>query len=567
MIVRFILLVLFAVAALALLTVESARHPFIVAVPFLVLVFAVLFYRTMLGRRAQVRRRARALRWRIRLRLRPGPGYASLAELWFRWGRFAALGYGGRSRPGLRLLHRLTRPTTHYAVRYGRAQYGRRAYGREEDQTLILSPPRVGKSGLLADWILSHVGPLLCTTTRGDLYELTAAARAGQGPVDVFNPQGVAGLRSTFTWDMLGVCGDVLTAYRMSQWLTGGVVGRAGHGDLEWFEKKGDIALGALLWAAAQGGYSIADVYRWVLLDGHQRALNVLANHPGSSREMLAIARRAFSDNRTHDSIRATMELSLAWAAVPQLAAAVTPGRAQGFDLDRFLTLSGSVYLVASGDEDSPLTPLFRAFASWLHYSAGLEGTLTPAGRLYMPLFEALDELAVICPVDLPSMLADSAGKGIRIAAVAHSTSQLADRWGEQGGKTIWALCGTKILFGGISDPQTLKDVSELCGSVIIARDDSPINALPVAPPDLLRTLPAGRALIFRTNLLPVVVKTRPAWKRLSYRFGRRAPLYQPPVPVLASSSEASDTVELPEFGAPEPFPFAGSLIKSGGDD
>jgi type IV secretion system protein VirD4 len=270
-----------------------------------------------------------------------------------------------------------------------------------------------------------------------------------------------------------------------------------------------------------------------------------------------------FAEDRTHASIRATMELSLAWAAVPQLAAAVTPGRAHGFDLDRFLALDGSVYLVASGDEDSPLTPLFRGFASWLHYSAGLEGTLTRAGRLSRPLFEALDELAIVCPVDLPAMLADSAGKGIRIAAVAHSTSQLAERWGEHGGKTIWALCGTKILFGGISDPETLKNVSELCGSVIIGGDDSPVDSVPVAPVDLLRTLPARRALILRANLLPVVVKTRPAWKRLSYVLGRRAPLYQPPVSVPVDLLPAEDTLEFPvtaASGVPDMFPYAGSL-------
>ena len=58
-------------------------------------------------------------------------------------------------------------------------------------------------------------------------------------------------------------------AYRMAQWLTGGITSRSGHGDLEWFEQKGDVALQALLWAAANGGYAITDVFRWVLLDGH----------------------------------------------------------------------------------------------------------------------------------------------------------------------------------------------------------------------------------------------------------------------------------------------------------
>ncbi|MGH8917826.1 MAG: TraM recognition domain-containing protein [Actinomycetes bacterium] len=179
------------------------------------------------------------------------------------------------------------------------------------------------------------------------------------------------------------------------------------------------------------------------------------------------------------------------------------------------------------------------------------------------------DELAVICPVDLPAMLADSAGKGILIVAVAHARSQLAKRWGEDGEKTIWALTGTKMLLPGISDAATLNDVSDLCGSVVLGHDD--VNPVPVVPPDLLRKLPNGRALVIRTNLFPVIVKFRPAWKRLSYRLGRRAPAYMPapglPVPEARGAVAGTMPLELPERSAePAPeaaFPFAGALSHS----
>ena len=48
---------------------------------------AVLFWRFNLGARAMERNRARAMRWRARCRLRPGPGFASLAELGTQWSR------------------------------------------------------------------------------------------------------------------------------------------------------------------------------------------------------------------------------------------------------------------------------------------------------------------------------------------------------------------------------------------------------------------------------------------------------------------------------------------------
>ena len=54
--------------------------------------------------------RIRAIRWRIRLRMHPGPGFASVGELWFRWSRHAAISHGRRARPGLRFWHRAAVP-------------------------------------------------------------------------------------------------------------------------------------------------------------------------------------------------------------------------------------------------------------------------------------------------------------------------------------------------------------------------------------------------------------------------------------------------------------------------
>lgn len=315
---------------------------------------------------------------------------------------------------------------------------------------------------------------------------------------------------------MLGPCRDLVMARRMASWLTGGAKG-SGHGNIEWFEQKGEVALAGLLFAAAVSGATITDVFRWVQLDGHQKALQALAGH--GTPEMLAVVRRMLADNRTAGSVRDTIELSLAWAAIPALAEAVTPRPGDAvFDAEDFVLGRGTLYMIASGDEDSPLTPLFRALASYVHYQAGLLGTRARAGRLDPPLLMALDEVAVICPVDLPAMLADAAGKGILIMPVVHGVSQLEDRWGKPGGATIWATCGTKLLLPGISDDTTLESVSKLCGSVTTGEPPHD-RVVRVVPPELLRTLPDWHALVVRMNLSPAVVRFRPVWKRPERRF------------------------------------------------
>jgi type IV secretion system protein VirD4 len=487
--------------------------------------------------------RMRRMRWRIRMRMRPGAGFASVPELVLRWGRLAALHHGRRARPGLKLRGRLRAPTTGYAVRLGRGQWFRRVYGRLEDQVLICAAPRTGKSGMVADRILDHPGPVLATSTRADLYESTAGARAVRGPVYSFNPQDVGGVPSTLKWDLLGPCKDLVMARRMASWLKVPEIG----GDLQWFQAKGDVALMALLWAAAVTGRTILDVYQWVQLHGHATCLQILADEPGSTRQMFAVAKRMFEENRTSGSIRDTIDLTLSWAILPGLAAAVTPPPGSGFSAADFTTSCGTLYLIASGDDDSPVTPLFRALASWVHYEAGLAGSRGPHKRLDPPLLMALDEVTQTCPVDLPVMLSDSAGKGVLMTAVCHSVSQLEGRWGKHGAGTIWSTCGTKVLLGSISDPDTLERASKLCGTV--KADD---GKEPAVPPELLRMLPDWRALVIRMNLNPVIVKVRPAWRRLAYRLGRHplpVPAWAPALGLPLPDLEPAVTVP-PEFAA-----------------
>ena len=191
---------------------------------------------------------------------------------------------------------------------------------------------------------------MLATSTRADLYESTAGARALRGPVHVFNPQDVGGVPSSLAWDLLGPCKDLVMARRMASWLKVPGIG----GDLQWFQQKGDVALMAILWAAAVTGRTILDVYEWVQLHGHAKCLEILADHPGSSRQLFAVTKRMFEENRTSGSIRDTIDLTLSWAILPGLAAAVTPLPGEGFSAADFTTSCGTLYMIASGDDDSP---------------------------------------------------------------------------------------------------------------------------------------------------------------------------------------------------------------------
>src|ERR1700689_4998439 len=81
----------------------------IVAVAVAVVV-TVIGVRLVIPSRNLPRHRVRHMRIRARLRLNPGPGHATVFELWLRWGRLAAARRARRSRPSLSLADRVLCP-------------------------------------------------------------------------------------------------------------------------------------------------------------------------------------------------------------------------------------------------------------------------------------------------------------------------------------------------------------------------------------------------------------------------------------------------------------------------
>jgi type IV secretory pathway TraG/TraD family ATPase VirD4 len=229
-----------------------------------------------------------------------------------------------------------------------------------------------------------------------------------------------------------------------------------------------------------------------------------------------------------------TMSRALAFLADPALAAAVLPRAGQGLDIPGFVRESGTLYLIAeTRGEDAPVAPLFACLATEIHYIAALAGSLLPGGRLDPPLLMALDEVTQICPVPVPSWLADSGGKGIQIITVAHGEAQSRTRWGVNGARVIMDTSGAKIWLPGISDPATLDTASTLCGTTAMRevragpgrRHDHHdyYTRHPVMTPEMIRQLPGQHALIIRGGMSPVIARLPMAWNDSAYKAARRS--------------------------------------------
>jgi type IV secretion system protein VirD4 len=227
-----------------------------------VILLAAAFAWAFLPARYLPGNRARHLRIRLHLRLHPGKGFAHIVGLWLRWGRLAALRRSGRIRPSLPLWYRIAEPYQH-SVFLGRAHYRHALRVPLEEHLLVMSPPRMLKTAFLADVILRYPGPVIATSTKPDIYALTAAVRGGLGPVQVFNPQDIGGVASTFRWNPVEGCQDPATAIRRADAFAFAVPQKGVEDGTFWSAKASDYLRGYFC-AAALARYDLRTVAAWV---------------------------------------------------------------------------------------------------------------------------------------------------------------------------------------------------------------------------------------------------------------------------------------------------------------
>ena len=478
--------------------------------------------------------RVRHLRIRLHLRLHPGKGFAHLFSLWLRWGRLAALRRSSRIRPSLPTCYRFVDPRQH-AVFLGRAHYWHGLRVPLEEHLLVMAPPRTYKTAFLADVILRYPGPVIATTTKPDIYALTAAVRSRLGGVHVFNPQDIGGVPSTFSWSPVEGCEDPATAIRRADAFAFAVSQKGVEDGSFWSSKASDYLRG-YFHAAALAGYDLRAVAAWVSGADPDLPEQILAA-AGAHQWAMTLSEFRSEAQKTTAAVRLVMSRALSFMADPALAASVLPAPGTGFHIPAFLRGAGTLYMIAEAvTQEAPVAPLFAAMASEVHYVAAQMGQASPSGRLDPPLLMGLDEVTQICPVPLPSWLSDSGGKGIQVCAVVHGEAQLTGRWGDHGRQVVLDTSSVKVFLPGITDTTTLDAVAKLCGQASWkVRGQDHATRHDVATPDMIRQLPAGFALVIRGGCAPVIARLPRAWKNPAYRRARR--LGQGPTEPIAETA------------------------------
>ncbi len=468
-------------------------------------------------------------------------------------------------RPSLAELSRAERfrvPTTEVAVPLCRVG-PLRVWSSIEDVACVFGGPRTGKTGYLAGRVLDAPGAVLVTSTRTDLYELTAGLRSERGPVFVFNAVGLGGLPSTITFDPLTGCADPVTAAERATDLLSAVAGPGSAGEREFWTGQARRVLAALLHAAALGGLSMRELLGWVSdPDAAHREVTSLMRRSAEPALAQEAAQFLSTNDRTRTSITSTIMPALGWLASPAAAAAAAPGH--GFDVAELLRTNATVYLL--GAEETQAAPLVTALTGHIAREARRIAARRPAGRLDPPLTLVLDEAALISPVPLDSWTADMGGRGVTILAAFQSRAQVIARWGETGAAVILNNTASIMVFGGTRDRDDLDYWSTLAGErdePVASFDEHgrtisrTVRKVPVLAASQLANLPAGRVVVFGRGMPPVIGRVRPAWRRCDVRAQHRAERRQ--TRALLAGAEAATRATHPGAGEPTPaHPAAG---------
>ncbi len=405
---------------------------------------------------------------------------------------------------------------------------GQSVWASVEDSILLLGPPRSGKGlHVVINAILDAPGAVITTATRPDNIAATLTERQRRGPVAVFDPQRLAaGLPAGLRWSPVRGCEDPLTAMIRATGLasaTGLSTGGVESGG--FWEGKTRTALQALLHAAALDDRNPGELFAWTLSPSSAAdAVAILSSNPKAAPGWAdSLESMIHSDPRTRDSIWMGVSLALSCLADPRVLDAVSPRPGEHFDPIEFLTDNGTLYLLATGAGAGASWSLVAAFIEDLVETARHLAAASPGARLDPPLLMALDEIGNLSPLpSLPVLMAEGGGTGITTMPVLQSLSQARDKWGDHTAGAIWDASIVKVILGGTSSARDLQDLSALIGERDERTDTISVGdygsrslqrstrRVSVMPPETIRTLPFGTALVLLRSAPPLVTDLRP---------------------------------------------------------
>lgn len=426
--------------------------------------------------------------------------------------------------------------------RIGRAQEPRGAgelWCRWDRTAGVVGPQGSGKTlDLLTPALLAAPGAALVTLTKPeDLLLSLLVRRSDERPCVVLDPFSLAPGLPELVWDPIAGCVDPLLAERRAKAFTAGTISStiaAGQSDpaARFYAAEASKVIQAFFHAAALTGRTIEHVLEWIAHPtGATEPGEILREHPLAARFWAGLLHGALNgDHRTVGNTVTTCQQALALFFQPDIRQRCVPSENRpATDVADIIKRRGTFYLLGREDPYASASPLMTALAEHILDTALILANASEWGRLCPPMLACLDELPSTAPLPtLRTRMANERALGISFVYAAQTWRQLTSIFGQDEAQALFGLTNVMVVFGGSKDVQFNRDISDLTGTVRVARSswntarggrNISADDIPVLRPEEVRQLPERQALVIAENGKPVIATLH---RCIDGRAGRR---------------------------------------------
>jgi len=370
-----------------------------------------------------------------------------------------------------------------------------------------------------------------------DLLLSLPVRRSDERPCVVLDPFSLAPGLPELVWDPIAGCVDPLLAERRAKAFTAGTISStiaAGQSDpaARFYAAEASKVIQAFFHAAALTGRTIEHVLEWIAHPtGATEPGEILREHPLAARFWAGLLHGALNgDHRTVGNTVTTCQQALALFFQPDIRQRCVPSENRpATDVADIIKRRGTFYLLGREDPYASASPLMTALAEHILDTALILANASEWGRLCPPMLACLDELPSTAPLPtLRTRMANERALGISFVYAAQTWRQLTAIFGQDEAQALFGLTNVMVVFGGSKDVQFNRDISDLTGTVRVARSswntarggrNISADDIPVLRPEEVRQLPEGQALVIAENGKPVIAKLH---RCIDGRAGRR---------------------------------------------
>lgn len=325
--------------------------------------------------------------------------------------------------------------------------------------------PRAGKTSCVCvPQILETEGPVLATSNKRDIVDLTRGPRSLKGTVWVHDVQAIIGEEPSWFWNPLTFVRDLETAEKLADVFRTSASAKDAREDA-YFGPTAKTALSRYIYACALGDRPITDVYRWVNDEKDFTAERIL-REAGQGTIAQALEKDQMVTEKQRDGVYGQIRTWVGILGNPKVAAWVRPNarKRPELDLEKFVNSTDTLYLI-SREGGGSARAITAALVMALLTTAEEIAARQPGGRLSTPLMAVLDEAAnVVRWHELPDVYSHYGSRGIVVSTFFQSYSQGIEAYGESGMNKLWSAANVRVAGSGLSEEKFLPFLASLIG-------------------------------------------------------------------------------------------------------